>query len=93
MAAAAFVYNHAPTPEGAVTAAVKANDLPGLEVALRNGGSTEEKDGVSAKACERWGGWNARISSSTASLPIKFEHDDHHTILDRLRAYLSPFIF
>ena len=45
-AAAAFVYNHAPAPKGAVMAAAKAGDLPALKVALRNGGSTEEKDSV-----------------------------------------------
>ena len=68
--------NHGPEWEGAVYAAARANDLPGLNAALSNGGSTEEKDWVSAKACEGWGGWNAYISSSTAN---------HHTIMGRLR--------
>ena len=42
-------FNHAPAPAGAVHAAAKAGDLPALKVALRNGGSTEEKDSVSAR--------------------------------------------
>jgi hypothetical protein len=43
-------FNHAPAPAGAIFAAARANDLPGLNAALRNGGSTEEKNSVSAKA-------------------------------------------
>jgi hypothetical protein len=46
--AAAFVYNHVPAPAGAVTAAAVAGNLTALKTALLNGGSTEEKDGVSA---------------------------------------------
>jgi hypothetical protein len=55
-------FNHAPAPEGAVYAAAKANDLPGLNAALRSGGSTEEKTEVSAKAL-RGGVVGLRISA------------------------------
>ena len=39
-------YNHAPSPPGAVLAAVKAGDLAALRVSLDAGGSTEEADEV-----------------------------------------------
>jgi hypothetical protein len=41
-------FNHAPAPKGAVWTAAYYNDLPGLNAALRNGESTEEKDAVSS---------------------------------------------
>ena len=41
-------YNHEEAPEGPVTAAAKAGDVPALMQALDNGGSTEERDAVGA---------------------------------------------
>ena len=41
-------FNHAPAPVGAVMEAIAADNLAALKVALHNGGSTEEKDQVSA---------------------------------------------
>lgn len=37
-------YNHIPAPEGAVYAAANAGDMPALQAALDDGGSTEEAD-------------------------------------------------
>ena len=39
-------YNHAPEPVGAVYDAAEAGDVPELQAALEDGGSTEEADGV-----------------------------------------------
>ena len=47
-------FNHATAPAGAMMAAAKDGDLPALKVALRNGGSTEEKDAVSASLKILW---------------------------------------
>jgi hypothetical protein len=41
-------YNHAPAPEGPVTAAAKSGNVPALLAALDADGSTEERDEVSA---------------------------------------------
>jgi hypothetical protein len=65
-------FNHVPAPAGAMIEATKAGNLSGVRAALDNGESTEQKDEVSQRACERWGGWNARISSPNANRPIIF---------------------
>ena len=44
-------YNHAPAPEGPVTAAAKTGNVPVMMGALDAGGSTQELDGVSGCQC------------------------------------------